>query len=171
MTVFSNDSMVQTLCVLPAHTETLRDESFPCFVGNPEKMPAGTKAWIQAIVHCDDGTFPAKYLIRFSNGGRCYAQHNQLTQDPRVCFDAKHGIRTDGQIHLGSLNVHALSDADLVVAMAHPALHHDVRECATLIHLSRVARAAGELTMARRLTLRAGIRVAYDMPTSCRYEF
>lgn len=68
-----------------------------------------------------------------------------------AAFDALYGIRTDGQIHRGALNLDCMPQADLAIAAEHPALHVDVRDYAIVRYAACTLRLAGDIEKASRL--------------------
>lgn len=83
-------------------------------------------------------------------------------------FDTTHNVRTDGQIHLGPINLDDMPSIDLLVAETHPALHEDVREYATCKLEARTHRVKGNITLAQMLERRCD-RLYKSMPKSCRW--
>lgn len=69
----------------------------------------------------------------------------------RKRFDADFGVRDDGQIHLGPLNVDAMDDSELSVVVEHPALHNTVKAYASCLREARKLRLEGNIAVAFRL--------------------
>ena len=86
----------------------------------------------------------------------------------RETFDRDHEIRTDGQAHMGAVNIDAMNEDELVIATAHPALHVDVRMYAALALAARSRRLSGLIEQATRIEKR--MEVQYKLiPASCKW--
>lgn len=87
----------------------------------------------------------------------------------REAFDAEYGVRTDGQIHLGPINIDDLSTSELEIVGNHPALHEEVKRYARLILVARDLRLAANINDALRLERRAERIYQQEMPKMLRW--
>lgn len=92
----------------------------------------------------------------------------QVVITARDDFDARNGIRNDGQVFLGAINLEGLDIEDLFIASNHPALHRDVRSAANLLVLARELRCKGRIQEASKLEGRVDA-LYHIMPKSCRW--
>ncbi len=90
------------------------------------------------------------------------------TMDERESFDHEHGVRRDGQIHLGPINLDGMTAPDLMVAAEHPALHDDVKAYARVKLDAFGERIAGRTERAMRLEIKAE-RLYQRMPEGLRW--
>ena len=86
----------------------------------------------------------------------------------RAEFDTAYGIRTDGQAHLGPVNLDGADLEDLNVAAEHPALHADVRDYARCKAAESRCRTAGVISMAAAWERQAD-NAYHNMPARCRW--
>ncbi len=87
----------------------------------------------------------------------------------RETFDRENGIRTDGQIHLGPVNLDGMSADELVVAFHHPALHAEVRRYAGVMLDAYAATMRGDIHLASALERKADYIHDRLMPAACRW--
>lgn len=87
----------------------------------------------------------------------------------RATFDRNNEVRTDGQIHLGPVNIEGLDDDELAIACEHPALHEEVKLFARLTKVARAKRLAGLISTAVAYERRADFIYNTTMPKKVRW--
>jgi hypothetical protein len=86
----------------------------------------------------------------------------------RQRFDDVYGMRS-GRVYLAPINIDALTNAELVIACEHPALHAEVKRYADLARKARNERLAGFVANASKLEARAERIYETTMPKSVRW--
>lgn len=84
-------------------------------------------------------------------------------------FDKLYGVRDDGQIHHGPVNIDGMTIDELEIAAYHPALHHDVRRYAVIMVEAWKLRVSGKVDRACELSDRADRMYKSFIPAACRW--